>query len=168
MNSQDAPRSRVIPLSQDMTALVSPEDYRRVVKRKWSVAKRRGRIYAETNMKIDGVWKRVLLHRFILEAPAGQKIDHKDGNGLNNLRDNIRFATHNQNAQNAGRRVYMGKRSSRFKGISWSKVMNKWHAQIMANRKYHNLGYFESEEDAARAYDSAAKELHGEFARTNF
>jgi hypothetical protein len=111
---------------------------------------------------------RVLLHRFILCAAPGTIIDHKNGNGLDCTRENLRFVTSSQNQHNSGRRVYTGKRSSRFKGVHWHAETKKWVAQIMAARKYHYLGLFADEEDAARAYDAAATELHGNFARLNF
>jgi hypothetical protein len=111
---------------------------------------------------------RVLLHRFILGAAPGTMIDHKNGNGLDCTRENLRLATRSQNQHNAGRRMYAGARSSRFKGVHWHRVTGKWVAQIMAARKYHYLGLFIDEEQAARAYDAAARELHGEFAQLNF
>ncbi len=108
------------------------------------------------------------MHRFILGLCDGQRCDHKDNNGLNNQRSNLRIATAGQNQHNSGCRKYKGMRSSRFKGVHWAKNARKWLAQITANRKHYHLGLFENEEDAARAYDRKALELHGDFAKTNF
>jgi hypothetical protein len=154
-----------IPLTKGKFALIDSGDLRRVIKHSW--CHRRGggngkQEYAVANVKIDGAWKRVALHRFILEARPGQMVDHQDGDGLNNTRRNLRLATRGQNQHNSG------PRTGRFKGVSWSKVMGRWHAQITKDRQYHDLGYYEAEEDAARAYDDAARRLHSDFARLNF
>jgi AP2 domain len=100
------------------------------------------------------------MHSLIVDYP---KPDHIDGNGLNNQRSNLRPATASQNCIN--RRTW-GR--SAYRGVSWFKLYSKWNAAISYQRKSRNLGYFASEEDAARAYDAAARELHGAFARLNF
>lgn len=96
-------------------------------------------------------------------------IDHKNGNGLDNRRSNLRFCT---NAQNQHNQRKWGSRSgkplsSRYKGVSWHR-RGHWRAKIQAQGKRRYLGQFQSEEAAARAYDRAARELHGEFAVLNF
>jgi hypothetical protein len=90
------------------------------------------------------------------------KVDHKDRNGLNNQKINLREtdSTHNQANQRAVRGT-----DSRFKGVCWSGY--SWRADIRVNRKRTYLGSFASEEAAARAYDTAAVEKFGEFACTN-
>lgn len=167
MNSLSEPpcsQCRPIPLSQGFMAWVSPEDFRRVMKRKWSVLKKKnGDMYAQTNMKVEGRWIRVLLHRFILEPPAGIQVDHRNGNGLDCTRENMRLATHGQNIHNQKPRAG----SSKFKGVSRC-TKNRWMAQITSQREYRYLGLFANEEDAAKAYDVAAKQLHGDFAKLNF
>jgi hypothetical protein len=154
---------RPIPLSQGKVAWVDPEDFRRVIKIKWHASKYRGeKMYAKTHATVDGKKTTMFLHRFIMGASKGQLVDHKDGDGFNNSRSNLRLATNTQNLQNS--RVKTG----RFKGVSWNKNAKKWMARIMAGRTDRYLGYFVDENDAARAYDAAARELHGEFARLNF
>jgi hypothetical protein len=99
------------------------------------------------------------LHNVIMPAPKGMIIDHKDGDGLNNRRYNLRPATHANNMQNAK----FDKGTSKFKGVHFYKQTKKWRASIAEK----HLGYFNDEHEAARAYDNAAKEMFGEFARLN-
>jgi hypothetical protein len=94
-----------------------------------------------------------------------QHIDHVDQNKLNNIYSNLRECSHNDNQHNQPRRR---NNKSGFKGVCWMKSNSKWHAQICTNSKVKSLGFFTEKEDAARAYDIAALELHGEFAHTNF
>ncbi len=158
-------RPREIQLTRGMVALVDPIDFRRVIKHKWCVhMSRAGKVYAQCNMKVQGRWVRVLLHRFLMDATRGVQIDHRNGNGLDCTRDNLRAATHSQNMHN--QRARRG--TSRFKGVSWHTGANRWVAQICVGRKKQYLGLHDTEEQAAHAYDEAAKRMHGEFARLNF
>lgn len=102
-----------------------------------------------------------VLHRFILQPQKGFVVDHIDGDRLNNCRGNLRECTQSQN--NANVRKYKNK----YKGVCFNKREQKFKAQIMHEGKYHWLGYFETEEAAARAYNEKAKELFGEFAYLN-
>ena len=92
------------------------------------------------------------------------QIDHADCDGLNNRRRNLRFADHSQNGQNTRR---PSTNTSGFKGVCWHKRIRKWQAQIKLNGKKKHLDYFDTVEEAAAAYDKAAIELFGEFARPN-
>lgn len=100
----------------------------------------------------------------LLGAVGGLYIDHRNGNGLDNRRDNLRRATMSQNIANQFPRGG----SSKYKGVCRSKRSGGWLAQICVNRKSIYLGRFGTEEEAARAYDVKAKEVWGEFARLNF
>lgn len=142
--------------------MVDPEDYQKLSKYNWFLARSRGhKCYAvcfEDKLILH-------MHRMIMDAPKGKVVDHRDRNGLNNTRGNLRIATHSQNCCN---RVRPGNNSSKYRGVLRCKDRRKWRANICVNGKKRHLGYFENEEDAARAYDEAAKELHGEFAILNF
>jgi hypothetical protein len=106
-----------------------------------------------------------LLHRILFRAKTHDpKIDHKDGNSLNNQKSNLRFASHIQNMANRKK----SKGISKYKGVYWNKRNKKWKAQIKSNGKEIYLGVYEEEIDAAIAYDIKAKETWGEFARLNF
>lgn len=115
--------------------------------------------YARTRTKSGKV---ILLHRLIMgDGKPGLVIDHEDGDGLNNRRYNLRWASHRENMRN--RTTTVGK--SRFKGVWLDR--SAWRAEIQLNGKKIRLGSFTKEADAARAYDRAAKEYHGDFAKTN-
>lgn len=102
------------------------------------------------------------LHRLILGAPRGTQVDHIDGDGLNNTRINLRLASASLNGANRG-----PTKGRRYKGITPGKRAGSWLAMITVNRRTRSLGVFESQEDAAKAYDVAALEAWGEFAYQN-
>lgn len=108
----------------------------------------------------------VSLHRQVFGAKDGDAIDHINGNTLDNRGMNLRIATATENNRNSARRGG----SSRFKGVHWAAKNGKWHAMIAkaANLGSRYLGSFLVEEDAARAYDSAARSAYGAFACVNF
>jgi len=147
-----------------MVALVDDEDYERVVSAgKWFVQRDRNTFYAKrAYRRQDGKQSAIRLHTFLTGWPL---VDHRNGNGLDNRRANLREATHAQNAQN--RRMRSDNRSG-FRGVSWVRRDKKWRAAITANGELSHLGDYVDPEAAARAYDTAAIELHGEFARLNF
>lgn len=94
-----------------------------------------------------------------------KKIDHKNGNGLDNRLKNLRIATESENSRNQNKRRT---NKSGFKGVSWGTRDNKWRSYITINGKFKSLGYYSSKEDAAKAYDKAAIKYFGEFAKTNY
>lgn len=112
------------------------------------------------------------MHRAIIDAPNGMVVDHINGDSLDNRRSNLRLATSQENNRNAKKAAgKMRVMSSQYKGLSRVKDglrSKKWRAMLAIDRKRIHLGHFNTEEEAARAYDAAAKEHFGEFARLNF
>ena len=92
-------------------------------------------------------------------------LDHTNGIGTDNRIENLRCATDKENSRN--RRSVKGS-SSKYKGVSWNKEKQKWHSLITLNYRGKHLGYYASEEEAARAYDKAAREQFGDYACLNF
>ena len=109
------------------------------------------------------------MHRLIMSCPDDMFVDHIDGNTLNNTRENLRICTHLQNHRNKKKtRRYKGRPTiSQFKGVNRASK-NTWLAKLQKNRERIYLGCYPTEEEAARAYDAAAREHFGEFAKLNF
>lgn len=145
------------------TVLVDEEDYTRIVESGGRVGIQRSKcnIYARITL---GRKNQRQLHRWLLNPPEGMDVDHWDGNGLNNQRSNLRIVTRSKNLQN--KRKTRG--SSEYKGVSWHRQSSKWLVHIKSGGRYKHLGVFIGEEDAAKAYDSAARLAFGEFAALNF
>lgn len=157
-----------IPLTKGYVAVVDDEDFERVNARKWHALVGKSRaVYAERTVRgEDGKQSHLLMHRFILGITDPKvEVDHRDHDGLNNRRGNLRACSKLQNQHN--QQKPRGK-SSKFKGVSWFKHCRRWAAQIMVKGKAINIGYYKTELEAARAYDAAAKEHFGEFAHVNF
>ena len=115
--------------------------------------------------------KVITLHRFIMNAFQGEIIDHKNGNGLNCKKENLRKANHKGNSAN---KKSSKKGTSKYLGVCLNtqyhnnKQYQYWVANITHNKKTLHIGSFKTEIEAAKAYDNKAKELHGEFANLNF
>lgn len=149
-----------IKLSQGKVALVSDEDFTRVSKIRWYAISLYGNhFYARAWIRR----KKVSLHRFILSARAGVTIDHINGDGLDNRRENLRWCTAAQNCMN--RRVQ--KHSSRYKGVRWHAANRSWITRIKIHGKLRHIGCFSAEDDAGLAYNKEAVKLFGEFALLN-
>lgn len=156
---------KTVSLTRGKVALVDDADFEAVSKFKWRAAKRGKRIYAVRSLRNpDGKETNPYLHQFLM--PGLACIDHRDGDGLNNQRENLRPATHQQNQQGF-KRKRLGM-TSLFRGVSWHASRKKWVSQIMTGGKHVFFGRFDSETEAARAYDSAARKHFGDFAAPNF
>ena len=107
----------------------------------------------------------LLLHRLLYGNCKDMQVDHRDGVKINNRRDNLRSATNTQNHYNKGK--HTGNCSSQYKGVYYESSRNKYVARITVNGKTIGLGRFDSDRDAAVAYNNAAIKYHGEFARLN-
>lgn len=158
--------TRLIPLTQGKFAIVDAADYEWLMRWKWhfnykGYAARSEYVGVKHGKQIV---KTERMHRIIANPPSHLSVDHIDGNRLNNSRNNLRWATSSQNKCNSQKKR-KGKYSSKFKGVSWRD--NKWRARFSQNNKTVHLGDFESEIDAAKAYNEAVKQHHGEFALLN-
>lgn len=152
----------------NLFALVDEEDAELVLQYRWNVTfTHRGTeseiAYARARVSKPDRW--IFLHRLIMGDPKGFQVDHENGDGLDCRRDNLRKCLVTGNNQN--RRGKRGTRS-RFCGVFFRTNSNRWQAQIAANKRKIHLGTFDSEEEAARAYDRAARTFHGRFAAVNF
>lgn len=152
-----------IPLTRGKVALVDEPDFPLVAGLKWSAVFSCGHWYAARN-RSRGVKPRTeLMHRRILDARPSEIIDHRDGDGLNNCRLNLRRATKLQNQTNSKLRR---DNSSGFKGVHSHK--GRWRAKIQVIGITIHLGVFQTAEEAALAYDAAARIHFGEFGSLNF
>jgi AP2 domain-containing protein len=151
-----------IELTRGKLAMVDNGDYDELIQWEWTANLSKGKWYARRHL---GNRKYMSMHRQIMGNILGVDFDHKDGNGLNNQRHNLRECTHIQNMQNG---LIKSNNTSGYKGVSWYKNYGKWLSRIVVNRQRVCLGYFDDIIDAAMAYDNAAKKYFGEFARTNF
>lgn len=155
-----APGVRCIPLTKGKHALVDAEDFEKLAEHKWMALFSCGNWYAWRSAK----GKCILMHREIMNASKDRIVDHKDGNGLNNCKANLRLCNYGQN--NANRKP-CGK-SSQYKCVSWDKQRKKWKATTIRNGNTTVIGRYDDERQAARVADYGNIELHGEFAYLNF
>lgn len=151
--------STLIPVSGGYCALVDEADLPLVSGHRWGLNTTSTPSTAYARCSIGG--KEITMHRLIAGAGRGVCVDHINGNGLDNRRANLRLCTHRQNIANTK------PRSGRFKGVSRTKN-GTWRAVIHAGHKQRHIGIYKTEEEAARAFDAAAFEMHGVFARLNF
>ncbi len=156
-----------IQLTQGKVALVDDEDFDRLSKHSWCahLSRKVGLWYAERGYHIEKNKQFSLgMHREIMGVQKGVDIDHRDRNGLNNQKSNLRICSRTLNQGNATLRKDS---TTGFKGVSYKKENGKFVARVQFGKKRLSLGYFPTKELAAAAYDKAAIELFGEFARVN-
>lgn len=156
---------KTIPLSQGKLAIVDDEDFEKLNTITWYAwyNKNNKKFYALHSIYEKGKSPSVArMHRVILDIEdKNVHVDHINGDTLDNRRSNLRIATRRQNARN--RTSIQNRNKSGFRGVCFHKNTRKWVAQISLNGKRKNLGYFTTPEEAAKVFDSAAKEMYGEF-----
>lgn len=151
---------KMIPLTQGKFALVDDEDFEYLTQWKWCAVRSDTTFYAERGES----GHHIRMHADIMNNPKGMEVDHRNRNGLDNRRENLRVCTNQQNKMNRGR---FSSNTSGFKGVSLTDH-GTYQARIQVNKKRINLGSFADATQAARAYDKAANQYFGEFAWLNF
>jgi hypothetical protein len=147
-------------------ALYDAEDAHKVEPYTWHVVKGHSTFYV-CRQTARPNRRSILLHREIAECHKDKMVDHKNGNGLDNRRENLRVCTMSENMMN---RRKTSQNSTGYKGVykTGDSKPNPYSAKIQKDGKVYCLGHYKTSEEAARAYDKKAKELHGVFAKLNF
>jgi hypothetical protein len=175
-----AQESVYVPLPGGASALIDAEDADRICAHRWHLKRKKDqpeRLYVQRTVRLTpgraGKKTSVMLHTEVARALPGQLVDHRNGNGLDNRKENLRVTTHRGNSTNVTKSA--NQKRGGFKGVSWHPKAKKWQASIGAGpvkpcgrRARVYLGLFADPADAARAYDAAALEHFGEYAAPNF
>jgi hypothetical protein len=157
---------RRIYLGEGQWTILDQEDYCRLRKYRWIVYGRGQSLYAFRYKFIGpNTTTMMSMHREILVSTDGRFVDHRNCNSLDNRRSNLRFATRAEN--NCNRRKQKNT-TSQYLGVCFDKRIKNWVGVVVHNKKRYWLGRFDSEIEAAKAYDEKANQLFGEFARLNF
>jgi len=151
----------IFPLTQQKLGIVDEIDRPIIEENRWHAAKMNGKWYVKRSLPKG---KTIYLHRMILNAPDSLIADHIDGDGLNNRRCNLRLTNSFGNVFNSSP---IKNCISVYKGIYFNKALKTWHARIQYHGIRHHLGYFDSEIEAAQAYNDKALEFFGEYAWLN-
>jgi hypothetical protein len=152
------------PTYGKFTAYFDPEDYEFVIQYTWGVREKAGLYYVHTSLCMDMKWRNFRFHRLLMNPPHNVAIDHRDGNGLNNRRKNLRACS---SAQNAANQSISRANTSGFKGVVWDNRCHSWSVRIKKNGKRIYGGHFPNVVDAAAKYNELAIIYFGEFARLN-
>lgn len=155
--------TRLITLTQGKYAVVDEDDYEKLSKHKWFATKDKKTFYARRMMVGAQGRRMVMMHRVILNYYGKMQIDHINGNGLDNRKENIRICTPSQNQRNRNKSA---NKTSIYKGVSRTKY-GTWHAYFRYNGKQINLGAYNKEEDAAQKHNTIAILLWGKYAKLN-
>lgn len=151
-----------IPLTRKKVAVINKNDFQLVNQFKWH-ASAYGYAVSDQRYKLG---KYLFMHRLIMNAKEDEEVDHINGDKLDNRKSNLRICTRTEQLRNTKKR---SDSTNKFKGIVKRPNRNKpWHARIKVNKKEISLGYYVTQEEAAKAYDQAAIKYFGKFARINF
>jgi len=156
--------SKTIRLTRGHVAIVNDADHQWLSRWNWCAKVDGAHVYAVRRDYTSDPPRMVRMHRQILQPGSELDTDHRNGDGLDNRRGNLRPCTRSQNLMNATKRSGC---TSIYKGVSWFKPIGKWRAYIVRDQRQQSLGYFDDEQEAARAYNEAAAQLFGQFARLN-
>jgi hypothetical protein len=142
--------------------IIDDKDYEEVAKIDWHILSGKGKVYFRKS-KYLGKNKRktILLHRYIIKAPVDMEVDHINSDTLDNRKSNLRICKRSENAMNRK----PNKSKTGYKGVHFRKDRGKYTAQIRKNYKIYFLGYFNTPEEAYKAYCEASKKYHGEYGR---
>jgi len=151
-----------ISLNGNAVTVVDDADCDRVEPYDWFLS---GTGYATGFVPIDGKFRLVYLHRFLMNAQPGEIVDHINGCALDNRRANLRLVTPGQNGRNKRLSAIS---ATGLKGVGWHKARRKYHARIQLQGIRYHLGFFDDAQSAAQAYDAAARVLFGAFAVLNY
>jgi hypothetical protein len=153
-----------VPLTKGYEATIAASDVGLVCDANWTAAEDGRTVYAYRMTRLpNGKQRMEYMHRRILSPKDGEKVDHRDGDGLNNMRINLRASNCGQNARN--RRLPANSTSGK-KGVTFNQQLQKWKAKIVLNGKAYHLGYFPDIDSAHAAYRAASITMHGKFGRS--
>ena len=154
-----------IQLSQGKFTLVDDDKFELLSQFKWHTKADGNLCYAARTQRQGKKSIKIKMHRLLMGATDSKiYIDHINGDTLDNRMCNLRICTHAENMRNRGKNKNS---TSGYKGVHFYKAYQKWQSNIMHERKRVCLGYFDTAEEAAKAYNEAASKLHGEFAYLN-
>lgn len=161
---------KIIPINipnklASMPCRMDDEDFEKVSSFRWHARSRKGgknRFYAAGRAKQDR--EKVYMHRIVMSPPPGKDVDHINGDGLDNRRENLRVCTRSENLRNRGKQA---NNTTGYKGVHFFKAARLFTASVQYDGKSFHLGYFKTALEAAKAYDEAARKIHGEFAQLN-
>src|SRR3972149_186400 len=156
-----------IPLTQEQCTNVDDEDFERLSQHRWLAmwSDFTQSFYAVRTDYSTGTPRQIRMHREITNAKASELVDHQNHNTLDNRRENLRVCNKSQNAAN--RRSMQRNNNSGYQGVHWDKGSGKWGSRIRVDGKDRSLGRFTSKDQAALAYNEAARHYFGEFAFQN-
>lgn len=144
-------------------AIVDDEDEGLVEGLRWS-SRRASSLRENYYVYASEAGRTIYMHRVILAPPTNVEVDHINGDGLDNRRQNLRFATRIQNCAN----ISSALNKHGFRGIYFIKDEGKFVGVVRSRKINHHTGRFPTAEGAARARDEIALRLYGEFAVLNF